>query len=196
MSCCPLSTRRQKSGIDSTTRMNRLATTSSGRSRLSRKALLCAVVLVALHSSRTSAFMTPDAWNFPSADERQRIDAVLETYTSSVSAGDSQRFESQLLDLKIPFSGVWSELPASANLVTIQDYAGFRKSIFESGKQFKQRFSNIRIEQVGSVAQVSLDYETALKDAAFDGKGWKVLHLLKVDGRWKIASEFFTRYPR
>jgi hypothetical protein len=161
-----------------------------------RQALLCAVVLVALHSSRTSAFMTPDSWNSPSADERRRIDALLDTYTSSVSDGDPQRFESQLLDLKIPFAGVWSELAAPAHLNTVQDYAGFRKSIFESGKQFKQRFSNIKIEQVGPVAQVSLDYETALKDAAYDGKGWKVMHLLKVDGRWKIASEFFTRHPR
>jgi len=176
--------------------MNHLANTSSGRGRPWRKALLCAVVLVAFHSSRTSAFMTPDSWNSPSAAEQKAINALLETYTSSVSDGDAQRFESQLLDLKIPFAGVWNDLPASANLAAIQDYAGFRKSIFESGKKFKQRFSNIKIEQVGSVAQVSLDYETALKEASYDGKGWKVIHLLKVEGRWKIASEFFTRYPR
>jgi hypothetical protein len=174
--------------------MNRLANPFSGRRRPWRQALLCAVVLVALPSSRTSAFMTSDSWNSPAADEQQRIHAVLETYTRSVSDGDAQRFESQLLDLKIPFAGVRGELASSADLGTVQDYAGFRKAIFESGKQFKQRFSNIKIEQVGDLAQVSLDYETALKEADYDGKGWKVIHLLKVAGRWKIASEFYTPY--
>ena len=140
--------------------------------------------------------MTPDSWNAPSTAELQRINAVLETYTRSVSDGDAQRFESQLLDLKIPFAGVRGDLAASATLATVQDYAGFRKAIFESGKRFKQRFSNIKIEQVGDLAQVSLDYETALKESDYDGKGWKVIHLLKVAGRWKIASEFFTGYPR
>ena len=65
-----------------------------------------------------------------------------------------------------------------------------------SGKRYKQRFSNVKIEQVGLLAQVSLDYETALQEEDFSGKGWKVLHLLKVGGHWKIASEFYVGYPK
>lgn len=176
----------------------------SASSRLVRKTLLCALFITTLCSSQANTLMTPAqnqppeaAWNSPSAQENQSINALLTTYTSSVSDGNSQRFESQLLDLKIPFAGVWGNMAASANLATVQDYAGFKKSIFESGKKFKQRFSNIKIEQMGPVAQVSLDYETALKESSYDGKGWKVMHLLKVDGQWKIASEFFTGYaPR
>ena len=77
----------------------------------------------------------------------------------------------------------------------MQDYAGFRKAIFDSGRKYQQRFSNIRIEQLGNLAQVSLDYQTALQGEAYEGRGWKVLHLLKLDGQWKIASEFYTGYP-
>jgi len=188
--------------LDTPMDMNHLRHISPGRSRLLRTTILCAVVVTTLCSSQANTLMTPAqnqlpevAWNLPSAEENQGINAVLATYTSSVSDGNSQRFESQLLDLKIPFAGVWGDMAASTNLTTIQDYAGFKKSIFESGKKFKQRFSNIKIEQIGAVAQVSLDYETALKESSYDGKGWKVMHLLKVEGHWKIASEFFTGYP-
>jgi hypothetical protein len=180
------------------------AHTSSSRRRVLRKVLPSALAIAAICSSQANPLMTPTpnqpphaSWNSPSEEEAQRINAVLTTYARSVSQGNAQLFESQLLDLKIPFAGVWGEMAASANLATIQDYAGFRKSIFESGKTFKQRFSNIKIEQIGPVAQVSLDYETALKESDYDRKGWKVIQLLKVEGQWKIASEFFTGYtPR
>ncbi len=167
------------------------------------RSLLCAVAMAGICSSHAHTPMTSQnppslpqpAWNLPSEEERERINALLAAYTSSVSDGDAKRFESLLLDLKIPFAGVRDDIAAGSGLSQIQDYAGFRKSIFESGKKFKQRFSHIKIEQVGSLAQVSLDYETALKEEDYAGKGWKVIHLLKVDGHWKITSEFFTRYP-
>lgn len=193
--CCRAGGLREESGSPETRMpMSLPAAPSPRRAAAWPLVLLGAVLLAALPASRTNALMTPDAWNSPSADEQQRIHAVLDTYTRSVSEGDAQRFESQLLDLNIPFAGVRGELAASADLSTIQDYAGFRKAIFESGKRFKQRFSRIKIEQVGELAQVSLDYETALQDEAYDGKGWKVIHLLKVAGQWKIASEFYVSY--
>lgn len=80
-------------------------------------------------------------------------------------------------------------------LKSIQDYRGFRTAIFDSGKKFQQRFTNVKIEQVGNLAQVSLDYETATQGEQYAGKGWKVIQLIKFKGQWKIASEFFTGYP-
>jgi hypothetical protein len=135
------------------------------------------------------------AVNLPNETEAAKINQLLTNYTRSVSDGNRALFESQLLDLNIPFSGVPLKASGAATLKTVQDYAGFRKAIFESGKKFKQRFSNVRIEQVGNLAQVSLDYETAYDGEAYDGKGWKVIQLIKSDGAWKIASEFFTGYP-
>lgn len=136
------------------------------------------------------------AGNVPGPADAQGINALLTTYTQSVSQGDRARFESQLLDTHIPFYGVDRGNLTSVGLATIQDYAGFRQAIFDGGQKFKQRFSNVSVEQVGNLAQVSLDYETAKQDEAYAGKGWKVLQLIKVDGQWKIASEFFTGYPR
>ncbi|RZI56265.1 MAG: hypothetical protein EOP37_24965 [Rubrivivax sp.] len=134
--------------------------------------------------------------NAPSTEDLALIQQLLAQYTGSVTDGDARRFESQLLDLTIPFSGVGKDFGASAGLANVQNYEGFRQAIFGSGKRYKQRFSNVKIEQVGLLAQVSLDYETALQDEAYSGKGWKVLHLLKVGGHWKIASEFYVGYPK
>ncbi len=137
------------------------------------------------------------ATNAPKAADDAAIRKLLSKYMTSVSTGDRIAFESQLLDLKIPFAYVkeGAHTADRSDLATFQDYAGFRKVIFDSGKRYQQRFGNIRIEQVGNLAQVSLDYQTALQGAAYEGKGWKVLQLIKLNGQWKIASEFFTEYP-
>ncbi|ANH70167.1 hypothetical protein ABE85_01770 [Mitsuaria sp. 7] len=134
--------------------------------------------------------------NAPSPEDQTLIHQLLLQYTGSVTDGDAKRFESLLLDLNIPFSGASKDFGASAGLANVQNYQDFRKAIFGSGKRYKQRHSNVKIEQVGLLAQVSLDYETALQEEPYSGKGWKVLHLLKVGGHWKIVSEFYVGYPR
>jgi len=53
---------------------------------------------------------------------------------------------------------------------------------------------NIKIEQDADLAQVSLDFVTTLDATGSSGYGWKILHLLKIRGNWKIASEFYTGY--
>ena len=136
-------------------------------------------------------------FNRPAPEDDVAIRHLLDTYTKSVMAGDRARFESQLLDLSIPFYGVTQgRKPVErSGLAIVQDYAGFRGAIFDSGKKFRQTFSNIKIEQVGNLAQVSLDYQTAPQDQAYAFTRWKVLQLIKLDGQWKIASEFYTGYP-
>lgn len=124
------------------------------------------------------------------------INKLLSNYTESVSSGNRTLFESQLLDVNIPFAAVGPKMAAASGLQSIQDYRGFRAAIFDSGTKYQQRFSNVHIEQLGNVAQVSLDYETAEQGKPYDGKGWKVMQLIKFNGQWKIVSEFFTGYPR
>lgn len=128
--------------------------------------------------------------------DTDQIIALLDSYTSSVSTGNRARFEQLLLDEKIPFYGLPGTLPSSfvPSLQTVQNYAGFRAAIFESGTQYAQRFFNIKIDQDGDLAQVSLNFETRVVGSDSGGQGWKILHLLKVNGHWKIASEFYTAY--
>lgn len=139
-----------------------------------------------------------NAQNAATPGDAAQIDQLLGNYTASVSSGNRAQFEAQLLDLDIPFSAIGNNTPdpkQPMGLRAVQDYKGFRKVIFESGKRYRQRFSNIKIEQVGNLAQVSLDYETTLAGEDYAGKGWKVMQLIKYAGQWKIASEFFTGYP-
>jgi hypothetical protein len=137
---------------------------------------------------------TAIANNAPNPVDDAAIHQLLDNYTRSVSTGDRRLFESQLLDLKIPFSYVGTSARSARRptLADFQDYAGFRATIFDSGKKYRQRFSHVSIEQVGDLAQVSLDYQTALQGEPYQGSGWKILQLVRVDRRWKIASEFFT----
>jgi len=134
--------------------------------------------------------------NEPKAQDEAAIRELLANYTASLSTGNRGAFESQLLDLNIPFSHVKGGAGVVNNpgLAMFQDYADFKKIIFGGGKRYQQRFSNIRIEQVGNLAQVSLDYQTALVGDPYEGSGWKVMQLIKLNGQWKIASEFFTGY--
>ena len=130
------------------------------------------------------------------AADRTGIQDLLDTYTQSVSTGDSARFESQLLDTRIPFFGIGGALERSfkPELRSVQDYAGFRRAVFGSGRKFTQKFYDVVMDQDGDLAQVSLKFKTLQQGSDGGGCGWKVLHLLKVGGHWKIASEFYTAY--
>jgi hypothetical protein len=161
---------------------------SNGTTIMSKTTVVMGLLAAALLAGPASAA------NPPNQEEAAKINQLLTNYTRSVADDDRALFESQLLDLNLSFSGVQRKA-GPQTLKAVQDYAGFRREIFESGKKFKQRFSNVTIEQVGNLAQVSLDYETAYESEAYNGKGWKVMHLIKTDTGWKIASEFFTGYP-
>jgi hypothetical protein len=132
----------------------------------------------------------------PTSEDLPLIQALLNTYTHSVNTCDRQAFEAQLLDTNIPFFGLPGNLPAdfAGGLSAVQNYPAFRRAVFESDSKFAQTFSNIKIDQNGGLAQVSLNFLTRVLPSGGAGQGWKVLHLLKVHGQWKIASEFYTVY--
>jgi len=133
---------------------------------------------------------------FPTSEDLPLIQALLNTYTHSLNTGDRQAFEAQLLDTNIPFFGLPGHLPTdfAGDLSAVQNYPAFRRVVFESNDKFAQTFSNVRIDQNGDLAQVSLNFLTQRLPDGGAGVGWKVLHLLKVRGQWKIASEFYTVY--
>jgi hypothetical protein len=88
---------------------------------------------------------------------------------------------------------VWGGRSISANSVAVV-IGDLRKAIEEDAHApvHTQRFRNIHIEQDGALANVSLVFvNTTARGAAW---GWKTLQLLKVEGQWKIASEFYTAH--
>jgi hypothetical protein len=129
--------------------------------------------------------------------EKRAIEHVLSIYSTSVSNGDEAAFSSILLNDQVPFSST-GELhldKAKPNELQTSRYARFKQIVFESGKHYQQQFYHVRIEQDGALAQVSLDFVTREAHTHEGGYGWKSLTLLKVNGQWKIASEFYTAYP-
>jgi hypothetical protein len=129
-----------------------------------------------------------------SPEDHRAIEAVLSTYAHSVSTGNQAAFEALLLDVGIPFSST-NELVgprADPEHLDTRRYPRFREAVFGSGKHYTQQFYNVHIEQDGVLAQASLDFVTREKGSSGGGYGFKTLQLVKVQGHWKIASEFYT----
>ena len=122
------------------------------------------------------------------AVDRRAIEALLSNYTKAVSTKNQALFETLLLGKDIPFSYV-----SNGDLVVdehgTRQYEAFRKSVF-GGPAFTQSFKHVHIHQDGNLADVTLVFVNV--DAEGPSSGWKTMQLLKVRGKWKIASEFFT----
>ena len=123
--------------------------------------------------------------------DRAAIRIVLATYTKAVSTKDQRLFETLLANKSIPFSYIPKDSHPISDHGT-ENYEVFRKGVFE-GPPFNQRFEDVRIQQEGGVADVTLVFVNTTPKSVT--RGWKSMQLLRVDGVWKIASEYFTDYP-
>ena len=123
--------------------------------------------------------------------DKAAIAALLDTYTRSVSTKDRAGFESILEDTHIPFSAVGAE-GAKGPEAGLHSYDDFAREVFD-GPPFKQTFRDVSIRQDGPLASVTLVFVN--DGSSVSSWGWKTLQLLKIGGRWKIASEFFTLHP-
>ena len=161
--------------------------------------LLPLLLLAALATPATAVPPAPVAFagrHEAAAEDRAAIERLLDAYRAAVKAGDEAGFAALLLDERVPFLSVDAVRlgQAAARDVDDQRYADFRHAVFGSGKHYEQRFDNVRIQQDGALAQVSLDFVTVAAGTQQGGYGWKTLELLKVAGGWRIASEFYTAY--
>jgi hypothetical protein len=152
-------------------------------------------VVVALLSLVSLAFPSasaapPRRWNLVNGPaDREAIQQLLTTYTTAVSTKNERLFETILFDKMISFSFASDTLAASGYPHGIRNYEDFRKGVFE-GAPFTQTFHDVDIRQDGPLATVTLIFVNTSSTGT--GWGWKSLQLLKVNGAWKIASEFFT----
>jgi hypothetical protein len=143
---------------------------------------LAVVPPVAAHVASASA----------ATDDRRAIADLLDAYSMAVTRKDRAAFETLLLSPDIPFSYV-PTAPAGSDAAAWRNYDDFRRGVFK-GPAFTQRFRDVTIRQHGALADVDLVYVNT--DAHGSHAGWKTMQLLKVDGRWRVASEFFTDLPR
>ncbi|WP_162042934.1 hypothetical protein [Undibacterium sp. YM2] len=131
---------------------------------------------------------------FNSAEDKQAIARLLNSYTTSVSTGDGKTFATLLLDAQVPFMAVRgvADIANTGASIDTRRYADFHQGVFGSGRKLEQDFYNVDIKQDGALAQVSLDFVTKEAGTQKGGFGWKLLHLLKINGHRRIASEFYT----
>jgi hypothetical protein len=161
--------------------------------RMRKIAGMSLAALLGMSGQAASAYADPIPASFASTGaDRAAIEALLATYATSVSTKNEALFESLLLSKAIPFSGVGAIDQSSAAGLATANYASFREGVFK-GAPFTQRFQDVHIDQDGRLAAVSLVFVNTTKDGC--SWGWKTLQLLKVNGRWKIASEFYTGHP-
>ncbi len=149
---------------------------------------LSMLTLAAACHAQPASTPIPPSFESTGAD-RQAIQAVLDTYTRAVSTRDQALFETLLLNKDIPFSDAGSAIGAKGAAGGANRYEAFRRGVFE-GEPFTQKFQDVHVTQDGPLAQVSLVFVNTAADGT--SWGWKTLQLLKVAGRWKIASEFYT----
>ena len=151
------------------------------------KTAIPAVLLAALVAAHAQPPVVPPSFA-SSGPDRAAIDTLLATYTRAVSTKDQALFETLLLSRDIPFSDAGSAIKAHGG-EGARRYDAFRRGVFD-GPAFTQKFQDVHVDQDGPLAQVSLVFVNT--DAHGSSWGWKTLQLLKVDGQWKIASEFYT----
>ncbi len=157
----------------------------------SLKTAIAAILLVAAawcHAAEPESPAIPSGFASTGVD-RSAIENLLDTYTRAVSTKDQALFETLLLSKDIPFSDVDSAVKGKGAEGGTCRYESFRRGVFE-GPAFTQKFQDVHVAQDGPLADVSLVFVNTSKEGS--SWGWKTLQLLKVDGQWKIASEFYT----
>jgi hypothetical protein len=156
------------------------------------KRLAIATIALLLSPSARVVAKTLNRMSFENVGaDRQAIQVLLATYTRAVSTKDRRLFETLLLNQEIPFSSAGAATSAADRTDGSRNYPSFRKGVFER-EAFTQRFKDIHIEQGGALANVTLVFIN--NRAGSEAWGWKTMQLLKIDGHWKIASEFYTSH--
>jgi hypothetical protein len=137
----------------------------------------------------------PPAASIPRANDSDRhaIEALLASYARCLNERDESGFRALLLDPNIPFADVQAS-SRTHDPADLRHYQSFRQAVFTSGLRYRQRHYDVHIEQHGPLAQVSLVFVTEQLTGRNKGSatGWKILQLVKVGDRWKIASELYT----
>ncbi len=152
--------------------------------------MFAALLIAVMPLCQAQNSVAPTSSNFESTGEdRKAIETLLDTYTRAVSTKNQALFETILLNTNIPFSDVHSAIKGKGAAGSTSHYDSFRRGVF-GGPPFMQKFQNVRIAQDGPLADVSVVFVNTTADET--NWGWKTLQLLKVDGQWKIASEFYT----
>ncbi|NNG25573.1 YybH family protein [Telluria aromaticivorans] len=143
---------------------------------------------------------TPPALAQAPAADKQQIDAIVETFRTSIIKKDTAAFMQLFLHEAITWTGVVTDtsierLYANRPDPKLKRPAKYRNSsprkfienIAKDHEQIEETFANLRIDGDGDVAQVWFDYSFVASDYK-QNWGKESWQLVRTDAGWKIAA--------
>lgn len=143
---------------------------------------------------------TPPAHAQTPAADKQQIDAIVETFRTSIIKKDTAAFMQLFLHEAITWTGVVTDtsierLYANRPDPKLKRPAKYRNSsprkfienIAKDPEQIEETFANLRIDSDGDVAQVWFDYSFVASDYK-QNWGKESWQLVRTDAGWKIAA--------
>lgn len=130
--------------------------------------------------------------------EKQQIQAVVETFRKSIINKDSASFNQLFLYDSIPWLGITDDKSMAfvkkyypdKKALDPSSYKDFIKFIVTTKGKVEEKFFNVKIENDPLIASVTFDYSLWVDDKP-QNWGKESWELIKVDGKWKI---FFVSY--
>lgn len=131
-------------------------------------------------------------------NDKQQIEDLLQTFMKSIETKDSIAMYSLFADVPVTWVGVYQPITQkarnkadnSASAYKISDYKTWFKNVSGDGQR-AELFSNPVIVEDGTIGSITFDYSFWIngKKGNWGKESWG---LIKVDGKWKIASVIFS----
>jgi hypothetical protein len=162
-------------------------------------------LLIGLLTAGTLLAVAMPSFAATKEEEREKIQAVVETFRTSLINKDPVTFMTLFLKPDIPWIGVMTDQTLArqnaagpdtntrkvAKLFTGDNPNDFIKWISENKSPIEETFDNVRIDTDGDVAQVWFDY--TFKDAGYKQNwGKEAWHLVRTEKGWKISSVIWS----
>ncbi len=133
-----------------------------------------------------------------SFSNKKQIEELLYTFMKCISVKDSNTLYGLFADAPVTWVGVWKPISQSARTTInvaappykVADYKTWFRNVIKNGSK-AELFSNPIITDDGTVGSVTFDYSFWVNNVKGNW-GKESWGLIKVDGKWKIASVLFS----
>jgi CubicO group peptidase (beta-lactamase class C family) len=133
-----------------------------------------------------------------SFDNKKQIEELLHTFMKCIATKDSNTLYGLFADAPVTWVGVWKPTSQSARRAIntaapaykVADYKTWFRNVIKNGSK-AELFSNPVIAEDGTVGSVTFDYSFWVNNIKGNW-GKESWGLIKLDGKWKIASVLFS----
>lgn len=131
------------------------------------------------------------------SENMAQLKDVLKTFMECLEKKDSEKFYSLFHEDPVVWIGIYKEKSQQIRIQqnsAVKDFkSGTYKNFYQSisGKNVKEKFYNVVIEEDGYIASITFDYSFWLngKKGNWGKESWG---LIKINGKWKITSVIYS----